>query len=175
MTKYLINEQYDVEDAGATKGFGKGEAREDYADAWADTGNIVLIGLRGSGKRALAELLAARTGLPVLVPDSAAQALEVLGGEKKIVVLSDDLVEDETVQPRIHGSGKVFYLMADSNTLSARIAGGASESEREQVWRDLSARLACLEPAFYSVLHFILQAAQSPEEMMEDALEKIAF
>lgn len=175
MTKYLINEQYDVEDAETTKEFGKGEKREDYADAWSDTGNIVLVGLPGSGKRALGELLAGRTGLSVCLPKSAEEAQEALGGEKKIVIISDELVGDETVQPLIHGSGKVFYLMADSNTLSSRVADSASDEEREQVWRDCSARLAVMEPAFYSVLHFILQAAQSPEEMVEDALEKIAM
>lgn len=175
MAKYMINEQYDVEDAGASKGFGKGEKRKDYADAWTDTGNVVLVGLPGSGKAELASLVADRLDLPVEVPETPEEALKVLAGRKQVIVLSDEIVEDREVQPQIHGSGKVFYLMADTNTLSARLAEGGDEQEREQVWRELSMRLSVMEPVFYSVLHFILQAARSPASLVDDALEKIAF
>lgn len=175
MTKYLINEQYDVEDAGAAKGFGKGEKREDYADAWKDTGNAVLIGLPGSGKEALAGLLAERTGMEIVVPDGVEAAGQALGAKGAIVVLSDELVEDAGVQPLIHGSGKVFYLMADSKVLSERMAERTGEADTEALWRETSARLAVMEPLFYSVLHFIMQAGQTPEAMLEDALEKIGY
>ncbi len=174
MTKHLIKEQYDVDDAGATKEFIKGEKREDYADAWKDTGNIVLVGLPGSGKAVLAEGLAQRTGLDVLVPKSMEDAIESLKGEKSIVVLEDSLVESDGVQPLVHGAGKVFYLMVDTNTLSTRLAEREKVEDKEQLWHDLSARLAVMEPIFYGVLHFIL-LPQSAEETLEDALEKIAF
>lgn len=174
MTKTMINEQYDVDDPNATKAFAKGEKREDYADAWKDTGNVVLVGLAGSGKAALAKSLSERTGAEVVIPDSVADASQLLGGEKRIIVLGDALVESPDVQPLIHGAGKVFYLIADSNTLATRVAERGQEEDREQLWRDLSARLAVMEPIFYSVLHFILQP-QSHDEMVEDALEKIAF
>lgn len=175
MTKYLINEKYDVEDADAERGFAKGEKREDYADAWKDTGNAVLVGLVGSGKAALAALLAERTGMDVVSPVDAAEAVNVLGGTGNIIVLDDALVEDSTVQPLIHDSGKVFYLMADTNFLSTRVGERDSVDDREQLWRDLSARLAVVEPIFYSVLHFILQGAMPSEELVDDALEKIAY
>lgn len=175
MTKIMINEYYDVEDADATKAFGKGEKREDYADAWRDSGNIVLIGLPGSGKAAMAEILAERTGQPLMNPADAEEAVQTLGGENGVIVLDDRLVEDQAVQPVIHGSGKVFYLMADSNTLSQRVAELDGAEDRESLWQEMSARLAVMEPVFYSVLHFILQAAQPQEELVEDALEKVRF
>jgi len=175
MDKYFINETVEVEDAGATRAHGRGECRTDYADAWRDTGNVVLVGLPGSGKAALAEALAGRTGAPVAVPGDAAAAAAALAGRGTIIVLADVLVEDPSVRPLIHGAGKVFYLMADSNTLSARVAEREGAADREALWRELSARLAVMEPVFYEVLHFIVQAGGTPEAMVGDALEKIAY
>ncbi|WP_338670083.1 hypothetical protein [Pseudodesulfovibrio methanolicus] len=178
MAKYLINEEYDVQEAGAAKTFGKGERRRDYADPWRETGNVVLIGLPGSGRAELARLLADRMGKPVLIPSEAQAAAEALQGLGAIIVLDDRLVDDPGVQPLIHGAGKVFYLMADTRLLSDRVAGrGGVEGEEaaEDLWRQLSARLAEVEPVFYGVLHFILQGAQSPEDLVGDALEKIGY
>jgi shikimate kinase len=175
MVKYLINEEYDVKDAGAAKGFARGERREDYADPWRETGNVVLIGLPGSGRAELARLLAARTDKPVLTPPDAKGAAEVLQARGAIIVLEDSLVDDPAVQPLIHGAGKVFYLMADTRLLSGRVAGREGLEDTEELWRRLSARLAQVEPTFYGVLHFILQGAQSPEELVDDALEKIGY
>ena len=175
MVKYLINEEYEVQEAGVAKAFGRGERREDYADAWKDTGNVILVGLSGSGKNELARMLADRTGLEIVSPKAAEDAIAVLGGTGQIVVLEDRLVEDIDVQPHIHGSGKVFYLMADTRLLADRVADRDSVEDRDSLWRELSARLAVLEPMFYGVLHFIMQATQSPEELVDDAMEKIAY
>ncbi|BDQ39102.1 hypothetical protein SYK_34620 [Pseudodesulfovibrio nedwellii] len=175
MTKYFINEQYDVQDADASKGFGKGEKREDYADAWKDTGNIILIGLGGSGKKALANLLGGRTGLVVVAPKGVTEAVQVLGAGPRIIVLEDGLVEAAEVQALIHGSGKVFYIMVDSKILSERVADREGVGDTEALWREISARLAVMEPVFYSVLHFIMQGAQSPDELVDDAMEKIGY
>ncbi|XXJ19218.1 hypothetical protein ACR42D_06615 [Desulfovibrio caledoniensis] len=175
MVKYLINEEYDVEDAGAAKGFSRGERREDYADPWRETGNVVLIGLPGSGRAELARLLADRTGKPVLTPPDAGDAAEALRGRGAIIVLEDRLVDDPGVQPLIHDAGKVFYLMADTRLLSGRVAEREGLADAEELWRGLSARLAEVEPTFYGVLHFILQSARSPEELVDDALEKIGY
>nr|WP_321256367.1 hypothetical protein [uncultured Pseudodesulfovibrio sp.] len=175
MTKYLINEQYDVQDADASKGFVKGEKREDYADAWKDTGNIILIGLVGSGKKALAELLGEGTGLDVVNPKDVTEAVQVLGSGPRIIVLDDGLVEVAEVQSLIHGAGKVFYLMVDSKVLSERVASRDSVEDSETLWREMSARLAVMEPVFYSVLHFIMQGVQSSNELVDDAMEKIGY
>lgn len=175
MTKILINERYDVKEAQANKVFAKGEKREDYADAWKDTGNVILMGLPGCGKGELGELLGERAGMEIMIPDTPERAIEVLGGQGRIVVLSDALVEVSEVQSLIHGAGKGFYLMADSNTLAERVAKRDGVEDKEQLWRDLSARLAVMEPVFYGALHFILQASQEPAEMVDDAMKKIAY
>ena len=175
MAKYLINERYEVGEAEARKEFGKGERREAFADSWQDTGNVILIGLRGVGKAELARLIGERTGLAVVTPQTPSEAVSALEPGGRIVVLGDELVEDGDVQPLIHGAGKVFYLMADSRLLSGRVAERESVEDEEGLWRTLSARLAIMEPTFYSVLHFIMQGAQSPEEMLDDALEKIGY
>ena len=173
--KKLINEQYDVQEADASKGFAKGERRSDYADPWKETGNIVLMGLDGCGKGELASLLAERTRQEAATPKSPEEAVESLSGKGRIVVLRDDLVDHADVRPLIHGSGKAFYLQADTNTLSARVAERDGVDDKEALWRESSARLAQLEPVFYETLHFILHAFNGPEAMVEDALEKIAL
>ncbi|MGL1861933.1 MAG: hypothetical protein OCC46_05350 [Pseudodesulfovibrio sp.] len=175
MTKQFIDKEYEIEDADTTRSFGKGETREDYADAWKGTGNVVLVGLPGSGKVELAQLLAERTKLPVVTPATADEAINILGGKSTIIILDDTIVEVPTVQSLIHGSGKVFYLMADSKTLAARIAERDSVDDEETLWREMSARLAVMEPIFYGALHFLLQATTPTEELVEDALEKVAF
>jgi hypothetical protein len=178
MAKYLINEEYDVQDAGAAKGFARGERREDYADPWRETGNVVLVGLPGSGRGELARLLSGRTDKPVLTPPDARAAAAALRGQGAIIVLDDRLVDNPGVQPLIHGAGKVFYLLADTRLLSGRVAereGLEGDEAAEDLWRRLSARLAEVEPTFYGVLHFILQGVQSPEELVDDALEKIGY
>lgn len=171
----MIKEVVEVEDAGTTRIHGKGERREDYPDAWANTGRIILVGLPGSNRALLGEALAERTGLGAVRPADGGEALAALAGPPAIIILDDALVADQDIQPRIHGAGKVFYLMVDSRTLARRTAGTKAELEVEQAWRDMSARLAVMEPVFYSVLHFILQGAKPPEELVEDALEKIAY
>lgn len=171
----MVNEQVDVNEAEARKDFGKGDKREDYADAWSMAGNVVLIGLPGSGKGDLARLIGEKTQMKVRSSLAVQEAIDALGGENQILVLEDSLVEMPEVQGLIHGAGKVFYLMADSKTLSARVAEREGVEDPEELWRELSARLAVMEPQFYGVLHFILQATESPEELLGDALEKIAF
>ena len=175
MAKYFINQRYEVGESDASREFVRGERREDYADAWQDTGNVILIGLPGAGKAELARLLGERTGLEAVTPESVDQAVEALAPGGRIVVLDDALVADDAVRPLIHGAGKVFYLMADTRLLSGRVAGRDGAEDEEELWRTMSARLAVMEPVFYSVLHFILQGAQPPQEMVDDALEKIGY
>ncbi|MBG0790752.1 MAG: hypothetical protein H0S80_09670 [Desulfovibrionaceae bacterium] len=175
MAKYLINERYEVGEADARREFSVGDRREDYADAWQDTGNLILVGLRGAGKAELARLIGERTGLGVAVPETLEEAVAALAPGGRIVVLGDELVGHDDVRPLIHGAGKVFYLMADTRLLSGRLAVRGEGADKEALWRGLSARLSLMEPVFYSVLHFILQASGTPEEMLDDALEKIGY
>lgn len=171
----MIREIVEVDDADATRTHGKGERREDYADAWKNTGRVVLVGLPGSGKAALAGLLAQRLGLAAVTPGDAEGAVAALAGPAAVIVLGDDLVAHPAVQPHIHGAGKVFYLMADSRTLAARVAERDGHADADAVWPALSARLADMEPVFYGVLHFILQAARPVEALVDDALERVAL
>jgi shikimate kinase len=175
MAKYLINEEYEVKDAGAAKAYGRGERREDYADTWKHTGNVVLLGLPGSGRCELARLLAERTGKPAIVPGDVQGAAEALQGSGAIIVLEDRLVDAPEVGPLIHSAGKVFYLMADTRLLSNRVAERDGVADADDLWRTLSARLAEVEPVFYSVLHFILQASERPQDLLDDAMEKIGY
>ena len=123
MVKYLINQRYEIGDPERRKEFGKGESREDYADAWQDTGNVILVGLRCAGKAELARLIGERTGLQVVTPHDAEEAVAALEPGGRIVVLDDSLVEDGEVQPYIHGAGKVFYLHGRfPRLLSGRVA-----------------------------------------------------
>jgi len=172
---HLGKETVEVGEAGITRTHGRGERREDYADPWAASGRVVLVGLPGSGRSVLARLLAERLGLEVVTPADAPSALVALAGPAAVIVLADGLVADPSVRPHIHGAGKVFYLMADSRTLAARVAERAGGADQAAAWRELSARLSVMEPVFFGVLHFILQAAGPLEDLVEDALAKIAL
>ncbi|MFH1913867.1 MAG: hypothetical protein ABIK45_06305 [Pseudomonadota bacterium] len=172
---HLIKEEVEVDEAGVTRTHGRGGRREDFADAWKATGRVVLLGLPGSGRAALARLLADRLGIGAVTPKDAQSAVAALTGPAAVIVLADELVVDPAVQPHIHGAGKVFYLMVDSRTLAARVVEQGGDRDQDAVWRELSARLAVMEPVFYGVLHFILQAGSPSEEVAEDALAKIAL
>lgn len=168
----FIQKKHDVEESGLTRVFSRGETREDYADAWAGTGNVILVGLPGAGKATLARGIAEASGKDVCEPETVDQALAALARSGGIVVLADDLVREEAVRSVLHGAGKVLYLLRDARSLAESVFRDGDDFDA--LWQGTAERLERMEPVFYSVLHFIIQP-ESPDEMLQSALEKISF
>lgn len=176
VTERFIKKKVDVQEAGKARTHGKGEKREDYEAMWNTTGRVLLVGLPGSGRFDLAAILGERLGLPVLTPEKGEAFEAACLREKSIVVVPDTVFDDESLIEKVKGAGKVFYLMTDAQTLTRRVLERSGEvGDEDALWREVSDRLAVLEPRFMSALHFILQGVQTPDALVDDALEKISW
>ncbi|WP_147821981.1 hypothetical protein [Salidesulfovibrio onnuriiensis] len=172
---HFIKEKAEVAEADKCRTFGKGERREDFAAMWNATGTLLLAGLPGSGRRALAGILSERLGLPVRDVLDGNSLRDALAGGPSVVVLDDALFDDEASVVAIGGAGKVFYLMADAGVLARRIARQAGREDVETIQQGVAARLEAVEPHFMRALHFILQAGSPSEDLAGDVLEKVAW
>ncbi|GEM_PF-752735 len=171
----FIREKAEVAEPGKRKIFGKGDRREDYEAMWSVTGNLLLAGLPGCGRQDLGRLLAERLTVSLEQAEDAASLELALSGGASVVVLQDSLFDDDALVDVISRSGKVFYLMADAGTLARRLVGGDGGRNLEVVQYEASVRLERVEPQFMKVLHFILQAQNPPEVLLEDVLEKASW
>lgn len=171
----FIMEKAEVAEAEKRKTFGKGERREDFAAMWNATGTVLLAGLPGSGRRAVAGLLAERLGLPVRDARDESSLQSAMAGGPSVVVVDDALFDDDSSVAAIGSAGKVFYFMAHAGVLARRIARRTGKDDEEAVRQDVAARLGQVEPRFMQALHFVIQAESSPEEMADDVLEKVAW
>lgn len=172
---HFIKEKAEVAESSKTKSFAKGERREDYEAMWQQTGTLLLVGLPGSGRTELGRLLAARLDMPFVQASDACSLDSALENGPGVVVLADALFDEPELIAKINRAGKVFYLMADARTLAQRVAERSEQADLEQVWRSTSARLEEVEPRFMQALHFILQAQNAPEALLEDAVEKVSW
>jgi shikimate kinase len=171
----FIKRKQEVSEADKTKVFAKGERREDFADMWSNTGNILLVGLPGSNRVALGRELAARMGIQLCQPaDMDALQRDCAEGNRVIVVPTAILEQPENVS-FVHGAGKVFYLMADARQLAERLEDRSPSGDADSLWRECARRLEAGQAAFMTALHFIVQASGSVEDMAEDVMEKVSW
>lgn len=171
----FIKKKYEVEAPDEKKVYGKGECREDYDAAWKSSSRHFLVGLPGSGRRELAGLMGEKLELPVAHAADAAAAKQVCEGGSAVVVVDAAVFDDPETTAIINRSGKVFYLMTDANTLARRLVARGEAADEETVWQDLCSKLEKYEPLFMGSLHFILQGVADPADLLDDALEKVAW
>ncbi|GAB7024328.1 hypothetical protein [Salidesulfovibrio brasiliensis] len=174
MSKF-IKKKYDVEDGEKKKVFAKGEKREDYAAAWKTSDRVFLAGLSGAGRRELAQLLADELNVAVNEPTDDESLRAACAGDPAIVVVGSRFFEDPELAGLMNRSGKVFYMMADAQTLANRVAEREGADQVESVWRNTADELGRVEPSIMGSLHFILQAVNRPGDLLRDALEKISW
>lgn len=169
----FIKEKAEVADSDRTKTFGKGERRQDFEAMWSETGNLILVGLPGSGRSALGERLSARLKRPLLAVDDADALKKSMSATDTIMIVAETLFDDDRTIESIGRIGKVFYLMVDARTLASRMAERSPEDGMDRLWRESADRLERMEPRFMRALHFVVQAGSSPESMVQDVLEKV--
>lgn len=171
----FIKKKIEVQEDDKKQVFAKGERREDYAAAWKTSDRVFLAGLPGAGRQALATMLAQELGMTVEEPADADALRETCAGQPAIVVVRPEFFEDDDLAALMNRSGKVFYMMADAQTLANRVVERDGSDDPEALWETMSQDLARLEPRFMGSLHFILQAANRPGDLVKDALEKISW
>ena len=135
-------------------------------------GNVFFIGPRASGKSALGALIGEQLGRPFTDEPSWEELAGLVKQGGQVAAISPGLLDQDGVSNLLHRGGKVFYIMVDAATLSARISGpGAPENVplREELYAELSAQ----EPRCMQVLHFILQGTEPLDELAQSVLEKL--
>ena len=171
----FIKEKAEVEEAELKRSYGKSEKREDYPAGWKKTGNVVLLGLPGSGKALLAKLVSEKTGQKVVAPQTWEDAQKSLEGDNVIVILDDKLVDSPEKGPVVQGAGKVFFLMVDAQTVANRLAARDPGLDQETVWKEMGERLETAQPMFFAMLHFVLQGVRPADQLLGDVMEKLAY
>lgn len=203
--KKIIRRRFEVQDGDRTVVHCASEAHQPIGGAG---GNLLFIGLPGSGRRTLARAAAERLGLAFAettdvaglaeltgLTESAAQAESTgragLGGQtgqsgklatlgasaemdsllalmakpgQAIAVTGVDLRPAE-VRDRLRAAGKVFYLMSAAPILARRL-GDLSRLE------ELARAVDTFDPFYLQAAHFVLPLDATPEEMVEDVVEK---
>lgn len=172
-TEGFIKKRVNVEDSNVTMTFGQKRQASAYDVA---NGRIFLIGMPGSGRRALAELLAKHYNADVVVPDTPeAAAFDVNAftaccKETGIIVVPPyQALRDAKVRAAVKESGKVFYLMGEVLRCSHRL--GLDDGQREA----FATEFAEMEPIFMMTLHNILQGWKEPEELVESVVEQLSL
>lgn len=162
MPKKVIRRRFDVLDEDRTAIHGKAGTCTPIGGAG---GNLLFIGLPGSGRKTLARATAQRLGLTYAEASEKAgmEALLARSGQA-IAVTGVDLGTPE-MRNRLRAAGKVFYLMSVAPILAKRL-GDLLRLE------ELAEAVTTHEPFFLQTAHFVLPIDATPEEMAQDVTEK---
>ena len=171
-TSHFIQKKSEISEADKVAVMGG--APEELRPDMARTGNVILAGLAGSGRRALGRALAQALGREFLdwedTPEGAAaeELLAELEPGGKVLRLPARLVARDDLRDRLRRSGVAFYLAADVPFL---LAGRGPGADRAALAREVEE----FEPLALSFLHFILRADEEPGELLRDAREKVGL
>jgi len=183
--KKLIRQRFDVLEKGRTATHGRAEASQPIGGAG---GNLLFIGLPGSGRKTLARAAAGRLGLTyaetagpagaaeldalahaeaarMAGPASQAGLDQLLARSGQAIALTGVDLGASEVRERLRAAGKVFYLMSVAPILAKRL-GDLSRLE------ELAGAVAAHEPFFLQTAHFVLPLDATPEEMADNVAEK---
>ncbi|EPR41934.1 Shikimate kinase [Desulfovibrio sp. X2] len=199
--KNAIKHKHEVEDAERTAVYRAGA----FSSPSGASGNVFLVGLRGSGKTTVGRRAAKRLDRPFVDTDALIaerigttiadfvaengwdafrelehQVLaEVCTRTGQIVATGGGIVLREDNRALLADHGVTFYLMADVDTLCARLRCNPNSAQRpaltdacsprEETARTLTAR----DPLYMQAARFILQAANSPDELAQDIEDKL--
>lgn len=167
--KNVIRQRFEVRESGRTATHGQADAS---APIGGTGGNLLFIGLPGSGRKTLARSAAARLGLAYAAAADA-QALEyALARSGQAIAVTGTVTGMGLGAPeareRLRAAGKVFYLMSVAPILAKRL-GDLSRLE------ELAQAVTANEPFFLQAAHFVLPLDATPEEMVEDVVEKASL
>ncbi|MEG6505793.1 hypothetical protein [Nitratidesulfovibrio sp. 1201_IL3209] len=131
---------------------------------------IVILGLPGSGRRRLAELVAERFGMQAAAPeDDAAPGVvtELCCRTGLVLAAPVSAVRDEQLRACLRDGARVFYMMTNPVRLAAEL--GLSGEAGEKFCRDALE----LETLCMGVLHFLLPDGRSPEQLVVNVCENL--
>lgn len=163
-TDHFIKKRVDVDDSDRSMTFGPGRARRGGPfDPGAE--NLYVLGLAGSGRRALAEAAARKLGLAFadLTGEAAtSQALdELLASHGRVAALGRAALDHPAMQKALAAS-RAYFLLADLPLLMERL--GRDESLRQRLLADL----ADLEPRAMALSRHTLRASKDVDELLAD-------
>lgn len=153
MYEHFIKKKHEVSEEDKSRTFrpATGPARKPR--------NVVLCGLEGSGRMALAREVASRLDLDIVMPEKDAEDFAGLAeGEGRLVVVGPEYLAEPEYVARIPRMGHVFFLMADVPFLvqSRRL----TDDERER----LAGEFPELEMRFHALGGFPLSSYRPIEE-----------
>ncbi len=137
-----------------------------------DSGNVFIFSLDDDLRRSIAADIAKKLGREVVIvkrADGNPAIIEAAAKDNQIVSLPRGAALSEKNRNLLKDNGKVLYIMSDFITLLN--SSDRSEDAREQI----SLLLNRFEPSFMNAAHLIVRSDQSYEEILQDALEKIAL
>lgn len=137
-----------------------------------DSGNVFIFSLNDELRKSLAADIAKKLGRKVVIvkrTDGNPAIIEAAAKDNQIVSLPRGAALSEKNRNLLKDNGKVLYIMSDFITLLN--SSDRSEDAREQI----SLMLNRFEPSFMNAAHLIVRSDQSYEEILEDALAKIAL
>jgi|GEM_PF-1614578 len=131
---------------------------------------IVILGLPGSGRRRLAELVAERFGMQAAAPedDAAPEVVTELCCRTGLVLAAPvSAVRDDALRACLRDGARVFYMMANPVRLANEL--GLSGETGEKFCREALE----LETLCMGVLHFLLPDGRSPEQLVDNVCENL--
>lgn len=155
MYEHFIKKKQEVQEEDKVRTYRRGSAPGDKPR------NVILCGLKGSGRTDLARETAGRLDMQVAAPDAAAGASALApfaesGGH--VVIIGPEHLQDSESAALIPRLGHVFFLMADVPFLIE--AGSVPESEQER----FAAAFPDHEMRFHALGGFPLSAYRPLEE-----------
>jgi hypothetical protein len=165
MPKYehFIKKKHEVQDEDKAATFKAGCGPESKPR------NVVLCGLEGSGREALAQEVAGRFGMEVVHPDPTGGAddlARLAEPEGRVLVVGAAHLEAPEAVYRIPGLGRVFFLMADVPFLAESLQLPEGEPREK-----LAAAFPDLEMRFHALGGFPLSAYRPVEENAAQIVE----
>lgn len=128
-------------------------------------GRVLLVGLKGSGRRELGVALAKRLGMELLDLEAEEGDLERIRASRGVVVVvPEELAAADGLMEPLRETGRVVYLMADAPLLAERL--GARPEEREA----LVDKLRELEPKLMAGMHYLVPMFLDHEEILDRVL-----
>lgn len=159
--KVVIRRRFAVLEEDKTAVFSHGDA----ASEWGGRGNLLFIGMEGSGRREVAREAASMLGLEYAEAAAPETLLRLLEGEGRSVAVLFKELSDPPLVSAIRDFSKAFYLMRQASDL-ATAQGDPSRVPA------LAAAAQTMEPSFMAAAHFILPLYATREEWLEDVAEK---
>lgn len=166
-TSGFIMRRQDVGDADAVMTVARGGRRPSFDPA---AERIVILGLPGSGRKRLAELLAERFGMQAATPDDDAApelVTELCCRTGLVLAAPVSAVRDDKLRACLRDGARVFYMMTNPVRLAAEL--GLSGEPGERFCREALE----LETLCMGVLHFLLPDGRTPEQLVVNVCENL--